>query len=100
MSTHAYFFNLFEVAPEQERTLLTLLRTGIATTISQRPGFVSGQILESSDRTRVVVAVVWETAEAARATQHDPAVAETVRQAATIARAQPGIFSLVEAFEL
>lgn len=95
MSDPVTFINVIDVEPSRQQELIDLLREGTEQVVSRRPGFVSVTLLAGVDGRRVVNLARWESAEAVKATQSDPAAAEFARRTAAIATAAPGLFAVV-----
>ncbi|MBF6619766.1 MAG: antibiotic biosynthesis monooxygenase [Patulibacter sp.] len=94
MSSPVTFVNVIDVDPSQQQTLIDILEEGTRNVISRRSGFVSSTVLAAVDRRRVVNIARWESIDAVKATQNDPAAAEYAQRAAAIAKPSPGIFTV------
>jgi hypothetical protein len=93
------FINVFDVDATQQQELVSLLEEALVRVIQHRPGFVAGRLLVAANGTRVVNEVTWASGEAIAATQADPAAADYARRSASLATADPGVYSLHARFE-
>ena len=98
MSSPVTFINVIDVDPSRQQEVIDLLKEGTERVISRRPGFLSVTVLAGTDGSRVVNVARWESAEAVRATQADPAAAEYARRTAAIATPHPGVYAVVAEF--
>jgi quinol monooxygenase YgiN len=64
--------NVFTVEPDNQRKALALLQEGVETMFSKMPGWISTNLLESKDGSRVVVYSQWRDDEAIDAFRKDP----------------------------
>ena len=77
--------NTFTVEPENQQRLVDVLVQAIRTTIDKLPGFVSANIHESLDGTRVVNYAQWESSEALEAVFENPEARSHMAEAGKIA---------------
>jgi quinol monooxygenase YgiN len=87
--------NVFDVDPSQQQELVHLLNEGTEEVIAQRPGYVSVNILASSDGSRVLNYAQWRSPDDLKATMADPGVQDYARRAAQLAQASPHVYSVV-----
>jgi quinol monooxygenase YgiN len=87
--------NVFDVDPSQQPDLVRLLTEGTKRVIAHRPGFVSVNVLASTDGTRVVNYAQWRSQDDLKATMADPAVQKYARETAQLAQASPHVYSVV-----
>jgi quinol monooxygenase YgiN len=87
--------NVFDVDASQQQELVSVLTEGTERVIKQRPGFVSVNILASTDGTRVVNYAQWRNQDDLKAAMTDPAVQEYARRTAQLAQPSPGVYSVV-----
>jgi quinol monooxygenase YgiN len=87
--------NVFDVDPSNQADLVRLLTEGTENAIAHRPGFVSVNILASTDGTRVVNYAQWGSQDDLKATMADPEVQAYARRAAQLAQASPHVYSVV-----
>lgn len=95
MSDPVMFVNVVDVDPRRQQEVIDLLVEGTERVVSRRPGFVSGTLLASLDKTRVINVVRWEGADAAQATRSDPEAAAYAERVAAIARPDPALYRVV-----
>lgn len=98
MSNPITFVNIVDVDPSQQQEVIDLLVEGTEKVMSKRPGFISVTLLASLDKSRVINVARWETADDVKATQSDPAAAEYAKRTAAIAKAAPGLYTVVGEF--
>ena len=98
MSDPIAFVNIVEVDPAKQQEVIDLLVEGTQKVMVNRPGFISVTLLASLDKTRVINIARWERAEDVKATQSDPEAAEYAKRTAQIAKANPGLYTLVGEF--
>lgn len=98
MSGPVTFVNVIEVEPATQQEVIDLLVEGAERVMSARPGFLSLTLLASLDGSRVINVARWASAEDVRATQADPAAADYARRTAALARATPGLYTVVREF--
>lgn len=98
MSAPVTFVNVVDVDPAKQQEVIDLLIEGTKKVMSKRPGFISVTLLASLDKSRVINVARWESAEDVKATQSDPAAAEYAKRTAALARATPGLYTLVGEF--
>lgn len=90
--------NVVEVTPERRGEVLALLEEGAERVISRRPGCIDLTLLEGLDGRRIIVVARWHSAEAAHATQADPAAAEYARRVAELGVPHPTVSRVVREF--
>lgn len=98
MSEPVTFVNVVDVDPAKQQEVIDLLVEGTEQVMSKRPGFISVTLLASLDKSRVINVARWESAADVKATQSDPAAAEYAKRAAALARATPGLYTVVGEF--
>ena len=98
MSDPIAFVNIVEVDPAKQQEVIDLLVEGTQKVMVNRPGFISVTLLASLDKTRVINVARWESAEDVKATQSDSEAAEYAKRTAQIAKANPGLYTLVGEF--
>ncbi|MGC3954265.1 MAG: antibiotic biosynthesis monooxygenase [Propionicimonas sp.] len=98
MSNPVTFVNIVDVDPSQQQEVIDLLIEGTEKVMSKRPGFISVTLLASLDKSRVINVARWETADDVKATQADPEAAEYAKRTAAIAKAAPGLYTVVGEF--
>ncbi|MDF1488390.1 antibiotic biosynthesis monooxygenase family protein [Tessaracoccus caeni] len=98
MSNPITFVNIVDVDPSQQQEVIDLLVEGTEKVMSKRPGFISVTLLASLDKRRVINVARWETPDDVKATQSDPAAAEYAKRTAAIAKAAPGLYTVVGEF--
>lgn len=98
MSEPVTFVNVVDVDPTKQQEVIDLLVEGTEKVMSKRPGFISVTLLASLDKSRVINVARWESAEDVKATQSDPAAAEYAKRTAALARATPGLYTVVGEF--
>lgn len=86
------FVNIVEVEPETQQEVIDILKEGAEKVISQRPGFISLELLASADGKRVLNVARWESPDDLKAVQSDPEAGEFVKQVMQLARATPGAY--------
>jgi len=89
------FINIITTDPEHQPQVIDLLTEGTERVIRHRPGFGSVTLFASVDGRTVINLARWESADAVKATQGDPAAAEFARRTAEIAQATPGLYRQV-----
>jgi quinol monooxygenase YgiN len=87
--------NVFDVDPSDQQELVHLLIEGTDGVIAHRPGYVSVNILASTDGTRVVNYAQWRSQDDLKATMADPDAQDYARRAAQLAQASPHVYSVV-----
>lgn len=98
MSEPVTFVNIVDVDPARQEEVIGVLAEGAETVMSRRPGFLSVTLLASLDRRRIVNIARWESAEAVRATQADPAAGEYAARVGALAQMAPGLYTVVGEF--
>jgi quinol monooxygenase YgiN len=87
--------NVFDVDPSHQQELVSLLVEGTKEVISQRPGYISVNVLASTDGSRVVNYAQWRSQDDLKATMADPEAQDYARRAAQLAQASPHVYSVV-----
>ena len=77
--------NTFTVVPENQQALIDLLIEATETAIKHRPGYISTNLHESVDGTRVINYAQWERQEDAEALFSDSRIASYFAQASQLA---------------
>lgn len=87
--------NVFDVDASKQQQLVDLLTEGTEKVIQHRPGFVSVNILASTDGTRVVNYAQWRSPADLKATQADPDVQAFAKRAGALATPTPHMYSVI-----
>ena len=82
---YATLINVFTVEPENAQALSRLLATATEDVMRHVDGFISANIHQSTDGTRVVNYAQWDSAEAFQAMLADPAAREHMDKCAELA---------------
>lgn len=90
----ATLINVFDVQPERQGELVTLLDRATEDVMRHRPGFISANIHRSLDGARVVNYAQWESAEAFEAMLADPAARAHMEQASALPAAAPALYEV------
>ena len=90
--------NVFTVEPENQRQLLELLARATETSVRHAPGFVSASLHRSLDGTKVTMYAQWRSVEDYQAMRENPAPLPYFQQALAIAKFDPGMYEVVEAY--
>lgn len=91
----ATLINVFDVEPERQRELLTVLITAGDDVMRHLPGFISINLHASTDGTKIVNYVQWESTETLEAAQSDPAAREHIDHAMAIAvHVEPHVYQV------
>lgn len=98
MSKPVTFINIIKVAPSRQQEVIDLLVEGTEKVMRRRPGFVSVTLLASLDKSCVINIARWENADDVKTTQSDPEAAAYAHRTAAIAKAAPGLYSVVGEF--
>jgi|SRR5580704_7325337 len=92
------FINVFTVEPANQQRLVDLLTRVTATSVRQAPGFISAALHRSLDGTKVTMYSQWRRIEDYEAMRRDPTPLPYLQEALTIAKFEPGMYEVVEAF--
>jgi quinol monooxygenase YgiN len=92
------FINVFTVEPANQRRLVELLARVTNTSVRHAQGFVSSALHRSLDGTKVTMYAQWRTIEDYEAMRQDPAPAPYLKEALTIAKFEPGMYEVVDAY--
>lgn len=95
MSDPVTFVNVIDVDPAKHQEIIDLLIEGTEQVMSKRPGFISVTLLASLDRRRVINVARWESVEDVKATLADPEAGEYAKRTAALAKASPGLYTVV-----
>jgi quinol monooxygenase YgiN len=93
--SEAVFVNVIEVDPSHYEELIAIVKEGNDRVIRRRDGFISAFIATTPDISRVVTVARWKSADAIKALQSDPVVADYVKRTAALAKANPTVFTIV-----
>ena len=88
--------NIFTVEPAKQQQLVDLLIQATETSMRHLPGFISANIHRSLDGTKVANYPQWRSVEDFQAMQKNPAATPHMEQAAALARAEPGLYEVVD----
>jgi len=89
--------NVFTVAPDNQYKLATLLIEATERTMRHLPGFVSANIHQSFDGTKVINYAQWKTREDFQAMQQNPQAKPHLQAAAALASFEPILCEVVDA---
>jgi hypothetical protein len=92
--------NVFTVESASQQRLVELLIKVTDSFVRHAPGFVSSALHRSLDGTEVTMYAQWRTIEDYEAMRRDPAPLPYLKEALTIATFEPGIYEVVETFEV
>ncbi len=93
--------NVFQVEPENQEALASLLRQATDSAMRQLPGFISANIHRSYDGRRVVNYAQWRSREDYEAMQRDPKATPHMAEAAQLTESfDPILCEVVESFEV
>jgi quinol monooxygenase YgiN len=87
--------NVFTVEPEKQQQLVDLLVHATETSMSKVPGFISASIHRSFDGTKVTNYAQWRSVEDFQAMQKNPAAQPHMKEAAALAKFEPGLYEVV-----
>lgn len=90
--------NVFTVEPLDQRELVALLTRATDGFVRHAAGFISARLHRSLDGTKVAMYSQWRNIEAYEAMRKDPSPMPYLQQALAIAKFEPGIYEVVEAF--
>ncbi|WP_082828976.1 antibiotic biosynthesis monooxygenase family protein [Microbacterium sp. TNHR37B] len=92
------FVNVLDIDPDTRDQVIAHLREGAATVFSRCAGFVSLELLLSTDGTRIINVARWDSAEHLSAAQSAPGAAAYARRTAELSSARPGVFMTIATF--
>ncbi|MGO9752299.1 MAG: antibiotic biosynthesis monooxygenase family protein [Solirubrobacteraceae bacterium] len=87
--------NVFTVAPEDQKRLITLWQQATDDIIRHLPGFISANIHASPDGTKVVNYAQWESPEAFNAMRQNPDASAHLRELAQIGTPAPVLCNVI-----
>ena len=90
--------NIFTVEPANQQELIDLLTRATEDSVRKAPGFVSARLHRSLDGTKVTMYAQWRSAQDYEAMRKDPAPAPYLQRALAIAKFEPGMYQIVQAF--
>ena len=90
--------NVFTVDPANQQELIDLLTRATEDSVRKAPGFVSARLHCSLDGTKVTMYAQWRSAQDYEAMRKDPAPAPYLQRALAIAKFEPGMYQIVQAF--
>jgi quinol monooxygenase YgiN len=90
--------NVFTVDPQNQQRLIDLLTRATEVSVRQAAGFISATLHGSIDGTKVTMVAQWRSAEDYQAMRNDPAPLPFLQEALTIAKFEPGMYEVVQAF--
>ncbi len=88
--------NVFTVKPEDQRHLVTLLIEATEQTMQHLPGFVSANIHQSFDGTKVLNYAQWRSREDFEAMRKNPDARPHMEAAAALAKFEPILCEVVD----
>jgi quinol monooxygenase YgiN len=90
--------NVFTVEPARQQQLIELLTRATNESVRHAPGFMSARLHRSLDGTKVAMYAQWRSNEDYQAMREDPAPLPYLEQALAIAKFEPGMYEVVQAF--
>ena len=90
--------NVFTVEPARQQQLIELLTRATDESVRHAPGFMSARLHRSLDGTKVTMYAQWRSNEDYQAMREDPAPLPYLEQALAIAKFEPGMYEVVQAF--
>jgi quinol monooxygenase YgiN len=90
--------NVFTVEPSKQPELVTLLTRATESSVRHAAGFVSARLHRSLDGTKVAMYAQWRSVADYQAMRADPTPLPYLQQALAIAKFEPGIYEVVQAF--
>lgn len=87
--------NVFTVDTAKQKQLVDLLVHATETSMKKMPGFISANIHRSFDGTKVANYGQWRSVEDFEAMQKNPAAAPHMKEAAALAKFEPGLYEVV-----
>jgi quinol monooxygenase YgiN len=88
--------NVFTVEPAKQQQLIDLLIHATGVAMRHVPGFISANIHRSLDGKKVVNYAQWRSVEDFEAMQKNPAAKPHMKQAAALAKFEPGLYEVVD----
>jgi quinol monooxygenase YgiN len=90
--------NVFTADPNNQDRLIELLTRATEDFVSHAPGFLSATLHRSHDGTKVTMYAQWRSVGDYEAMRRDPGPRPFLEEALTIARFEPGMYSVVRSF--
>lgn len=90
--------NVFTVEFAHQDELIALLTRATETSVRHVPGFVSAALHSSVDGTKVTMYAQWKSVEHYKAMRSNPVASPYLEQALSIAKFDPGMYSVVKVF--
>ncbi|PZG35445.1 antibiotic biosynthesis monooxygenase [Spongiactinospora gelatinilytica] len=90
----ATFINVIDVDPAKQEELIAVLNEGTEKVISQKPGFVSVNIIASKDGKRVINYAQWRSPADVQALLSDPEAQAFAKRVAELGTPGPGLYSV------
>lgn len=90
--------DMWTVDPSQQAELARAITDGMRDTMVGRPGFVSAQLYESTDRQTMMVVIRMRTIEDRQELTDSPETHRLLRELGEIAHSHVRLFRLVESF--
>ena len=90
--------NVFTVDPANQQRVIDLLTRATEDFVAHAPGFLSSTLHRSLDGTKVTMVARWRSVEDYEAMRADPGPRPFLEEALTIARFDPGMYEVVQAF--
>jgi quinol monooxygenase YgiN len=90
--------NVFTVEPARQQQLIELLTRATDESVRHALGFISARLHRSLDGTKVTMYAQWRSKEDYQAMREAPAPLPYLEQALAIAKFEPGMYEVVQAF--
>jgi quinol monooxygenase YgiN len=90
--------NVFTVDPSNQQRLIDLLTSATETSVRHATGFISSTLHRSLDGTKVAMYAQWRSLDDYQAMRENPAPAQFLQEAITIAKFEPGTYEVVKTF--
>jgi quinol monooxygenase YgiN len=90
--------NVFTVEPSKQQELVALLALATERSVRHAAGFISAHLHRSLDGTKVTMYAQWRSVEHYQAMREDPTPLPYLQQALAIAKFEPGVYEVVQAF--
>jgi quinol monooxygenase YgiN len=90
--------NVFTVEPSKQQELVALLTRATERSVRHAAGFISAHLHRSLDGTKVTMYAQWRSLEHYQAMREDPTPLPYLQQALAIAKFEPGVYEVVQAF--
>jgi quinol monooxygenase YgiN len=90
--------NVFTVEPSKQQELVALLTRATERSVRHAAGFISAHLHRSLDGTKVTMYAQWRSVEHYQAMRADPTPLPYLQQALAIAKFEPGVYEVVQAF--